>query len=152
MGGCLLISSLTGSKPMSGDRRFFDTNVVLYLLSADQAKADRAEELLAEGGIISVQVLNEFAAVASRKLGMSWPEIREVLDQVRAVSSVEPLLVETHERSLLVAERYGISLYDSLIVAAALLAGCSTLYSEDMQHGQIIEGQLTICNPFRASE
>ncbi|GAO35329.1 pilus assembly protein [Sulfuricella sp. T08] len=137
---------------MSGDRRFFDTNVVLYLLSADQAKADRAEELLAEGGIISVQVLNEFAAVASRKLGMSWPEIREVLDQVRAVSSVEPLLVETHERSLLVAERYGISLYDSLIVAAALLAGCSTLYSEDMQHGQIIEGQLTICNPFRASE
>ncbi|MHB9100625.1 MAG: PIN domain-containing protein [Sulfuricella sp.] len=134
---------------MSGDKRFFDTNVVLYLLSADQAKADRAEELLAEGGIISVQVLNEFAAVASRKLGMSWPEIREVLDQVRAVSIVEPLSVETHERGLLVAERYGISIYDSLIVAAALISGCSTLYSEDMQHGQIIEGQLTICNPFK---
>ncbi|MHB9102808.1 MAG: PIN domain-containing protein [Sulfuricella sp.] len=90
---------------MSGDKRFFDTNIVLYLLSADQAKADRAEELLAEGGIISVQVLNEFAAVASRKLGMSWPEIREVLDQVRAVSIVEPMAVETHERGLLVAER-----------------------------------------------
>lgn len=137
---------------MSGDKHFFDTNVVLYLLSADQAKADRAEELLAEGGIISVQVLNEFATVASRKLGMSWPEIREVLDQVRAVSIVEPLSAETHEHGLVVAERYGLSLYDSLIVAAALLSGCSTLYSEDMQHGQIIEGQLTICNPFRASE
>jgi predicted nucleic acid-binding protein len=137
---------------MSGDKHFFDTNVVLYLLSADQAKADRAEELLAEGGIISVQVLNEFATVASRKLGMSWPEIREVLDQVRVVSIVEPLSVETHEHGLVVAERNGLSLYDSLIVAAALLSGCSTLYSEDMQHGQIIEGQLTICNPFRASE
>ncbi|OFZ69633.1 MAG: pilus assembly protein [Betaproteobacteria bacterium RBG_16_58_11] len=137
---------------MSGDKRFFDTNIALYLLSADQAKADRAEELLAEGGIISVQVLNEFAAVASRKLGMSWPEIREVLDQVRAVSIVEPMSIETHERGLLVAERYGLSLYDALIVAAALLSGCSTLYSEDMQHGQIIEGQLTICNPFRAGE
>lgn len=137
---------------MSGDKRFFDTNIALYLLSANPAKADRAEELLAEGGIISVQVLNEFAAVASRKLGMSWPEIREVLDQVRAVSIVEPMKVETHERGLLVAERYGLSLYDALIVAAALLSGCSMLYSEDMQHGQIIEGQLTICNPFRGSE
>ena len=137
---------------MSDAKHFFDTNIVLYLLSADQAKADRAEALLAEGGIISVQVLNEFAAVASRKLGMSWPEIREVLDQVRAVSSVEPLLVETHQRGLSVAERYDLSLYDALIVAAALISGCSTLYSEDMQHGQIIEGQLTICNPFRASE
>lgn len=137
---------------MSGDKCFFDTNIALYLLSADQAKADRAEELLAEGGIISVQVLNEFAAVASRKLGMSWPEIREVLDQVRAVSIVEPISVETHERGLLIAERYGLSLYDALIAAAALLSGCSMLYSEDMQHGQIIEGQLTICNPFRAGE
>jgi len=137
---------------MSGDKRFFDTNIALYLLSADQAKADRAEELLAEGGIISVQVLNEFAAVASRKPGMSWAEIREVLDQVRAVSIAEPMSVETHERGLLVAERYGLSLYDALIVAAALLSGCSMLYSEVMQHGQIIEGQLTICNPFRASE
>ena len=136
---------------MNGDTHFFDTNIALYLLSADPAKADRAEELLAEGGIISVQVLNEFAAVASRKLGMSWPEIREVLDQVRAVSIVEPMSVETHERGLLVAERYGLSLYDALIVTAALLSGCSMLYSEDMQHGQIIEGQLTICNPFRAS-
>jgi predicted nucleic acid-binding protein len=135
---------------MSAAEVFFDTNVVLYLLSADAAKADRAEELLAAGGTISVQVLNEFAAVARRKLRMDWPEIREVLAPVRAVCSVEAISLETHDRAGEIAERYGLSVYDSLIVAAALLAGCKTLYSEDMQHGQVIERSLTICNPFRA--
>lgn len=134
---------------MSGAEAFFDTNVILYLLSADGAKADRAEELLAIGGVISVQVLNEFASVASRKLGMAWPEIREVLAQIRVVSPVAPLSVDTHDRALQVAERYGLSINDALIVAAALMAGCTTLYSEDMQDGQVIERQLTIKNPFR---
>jgi predicted nucleic acid-binding protein len=129
---------------------FFDTNVVLYLLSADAVKADRAEELLATGGMISVQVLNEFASVASRKLRLSWPEIRDVLAPVRVICPVVPLSAETHDRALLLVERYGLSLYDALIVAAALLAGCKTLYSEDMQHGQVIERQLTISNPFTA--
>lgn len=133
---------------MSAAEVFFDTNVVLYLLSADAAKADRAEELLAGGGAISVQVLNEFASVASRKLRMAWPEIAEVLAQVRAACAVEPLSVQTHERGLEVAQRYGLSLYDALIVAAALLAGCATLYSEDMHDGLVVEGTLTIRNPF----
>jgi predicted nucleic acid-binding protein len=136
---------------MSGGEDFFDTNVVLYLLSADQAKADRAEELLAIGGTISVQVLNEFVAVTSRKLRMSWIEIREVLAQVRAVCAVEPVTIETHERALRLAGRYGISIYDALIVAAALLANCKTLHSEDMHDGQVIERQLTIRNPFTTS-
>jgi predicted nucleic acid-binding protein len=136
---------------MSGGEDFFDTNVVLYLLSADPAKADRAEELLAIGGTISVQVLNEFVAVASRKLSMSWIEIREVLAQVRAVCVVKPVTIETHERALRLAERYGISIYDALIVSAALLANCKTLHSEDMQDGQVIERQLTIRNPFTTS-
>jgi len=133
---------------MSAGEDFFDTNVVLYLLSADADKADRAEELLAIGGTISVQVLNEFVAVASRKLHMSWIEIREVLAQVRAVCAVEPITVETHERALRVAERYGLSIYDALMVSAALIADCKTLYSEDMQDAQVIERQLTIRNPF----
>jgi len=136
---------------MSAGEDFFDTNVVLYLLSADTAKADRAEELLALGGTISVQVLNEFAAVASRKLRMSWTEIREVLAQVRAVCAVEPLTVETHERALRIAVRYRLSIYDALIVAAALMAKCQTLHSEDMQDGQVVERQLTIRNPFAPS-
>ena len=136
---------------MSGGEDFFDTNVVLHLLSADTTKADRAEELLAIGGTISVQVLNEFVAVASRKLRMSWTEIREVLAQIRAVCVVEPVTIETHNRALRIAERYGISIYDALIISAALLANCNTLHSEDMQDGQVIERQLTIRNPFTTS-
>lgn len=135
---------------MSGGDHFFDTNVVLYLLSADTAKADKAEDLIALGGAISVQVLNEFVAVASRKLRMPLAEVREVLSQIRAVCKVEPITTETHERALNIAERYGLSIYDALIVAAALLAGCTTLFSEDMQDGQVIDQQLTIRNPFGA--
>lgn len=133
---------------MSAVEAFFDTNVLLYLLSADAAKADRAEELLAGGGTISVQVLNEFAAVASRKLRMPWPDINEVLAQVRAVCEVQALTVQTHEQALTLAERYGLSLYDALIVSAALLAGCKTLWSEDMQDGQVMNRKLTVRNPF----
>lgn len=136
---------------MNGSEDFFDTNVVLYLLSADTAKADRAEDLLALGGTISVQVLNEFVAVASRKLRMSLMEIREVLTQIRAVCAVEPITVETHERALRIADRYGMSIYDALNVSAALLAGCETLHSEDMQDGQVIDRKLTIRNPFAAA-
>ena len=133
---------------MTAAEVFFDTNVVFYLLSEDAAKADRAEELLAAGGRVSVQVLNEFAAVASRKLRMGWTDIGEILTQVRAVCQVEPLSIETHERGLAIAARYGLSVYDAMIVASALLAGCKELYSEDLQHGQIFERQLTVRNPF----
>lgn len=136
---------------MSGAKAFFDTNVLLYLLSADTDKADRAEELLALGGTISVQVLNEFVAVASRKLRMPSTEVREILAQIRAVCDIEPITLETHERALDVSERYGLSIYDALIVSAALLAGCRILHSEDMHDGQVIEQQLTIRNPFAAS-
>jgi predicted nucleic acid-binding protein len=136
---------------MNGSENFFDTNVVLYLLSTDVAKADRAEELISLGGAISVQVLNEFVAVASRKLRMPWSDIRDVLSQIRAVCAVEPLTIETHDGALHIAERYGLSIYDALIVSAALLAGCKTLHSEDMQDGQVIERQLAIRNPFKSS-
>lgn len=133
---------------MSAAETFFDTNVLLYLLSAQPAKADRAEELIASGGVVSVQVLNEFAAVATRKLQMSWPEIRDFLAPIRAICKVDPLTAETHDRALDLAERYGFSFYDAAIVAAALLADCTILYSEDMQHGQLIDRQLKIQNPF----
>ena len=133
---------------MGGAERFFDTNVLLYLLSADATKADRAESALAAGGIVSVQVLNEFAAVASRKLRMPIPEVREVLEAVRAACDVVPLSEQTHDLGLQMAEKYGLSIYDAMIVAAALLADCRVIVSEDMQHGQVIEGRLTIRNPF----
>lgn len=134
---------------MSAAEAFFDTSVLLYLLSEDAKKADRAEELLASGGRISVQVLNEFAAVARRKLRMGWPEIGEVLAQMRAVCAVEPVAIETHERGLALAERHVLGVYDAMIVASALLAGCKVLYSKDLQHGQIFERQLSVRDPFR---
>lgn len=127
---------------------FFDTNILLYLLSSDAAKADWAEEALSAGGVISVQVLNEFSTVARRKLGLSIDEIREVLAPIRAVCRVEPLTGDTHDLGLQISERYGFSVYDAMIVAAALLAECRILYSEDMQHGQVIDKRLSVKNPF----
>lgn len=135
---------------MGRTEAFFDTNVLLYLLSGDAAKADRAETLVAAGGVISVQVLNEFASVASRKLGMSWTEIREVLETVRAVCHVESVSLETHDRGFTLSERYGFTIYDSMILASALLAGCNVLFTEDLQDGQSIDGKLTVRNPFTA--
>ena len=132
---------------MSEADSFFDTNVLLYLLSKDAAKADRAEALLASGGIVSVQVLNEFASVASRKLAMTISEIREILSTIRAICVVKPLDIETHELGLDIAERHKFSIYDGMIIAAAVRAGCSTLYTEDLQQGQMIE-KLKIRNPF----
>lgn len=129
--------------------RFCDTNILLYLLSADEAKADIAEETLAAGATISVQVLNEFAAVALRKLGMTVAEVRDALEPISAVCKIVPITVEVHKRGLLVAERYRLPIYDALIIAAALDANCSTLYTEDLQDGQIIENKLAIRNPFR---
>ncbi len=135
-------------RPTNVAKAFFDSNVLLYLLSADVAKAERAEALLAQGGTISVQVLNEFASVATRKCAMSHSDIREALLPIRGLCEVVPLTLEIHDRALRVAERYGFSIYDALIVGAALDAGCDTLYSEDLQDGQIIDGVLTINNPF----
>ena len=133
---------------MTDAKPFFDTNVLLYLLSEDTNKADRAEELIGNGAVISVQVLNEFAAVASRKLGMSWSEIKDVLGSIHAVCEIEPITVEIHNRGVGIAERYGFSFYDATIVATALGVGCETLYSEDLQDEQVIDNKLTIRNPF----
>ena len=133
---------------MKGTERFIDTDVLLYLLSSDDAKADRAEETLAGGGVLSVQVLNEFASVASRKLKMSIGEIRETLATIRALCKIVPISEDTHDMGLQIAERYGVSIYDSMVLASALIAGCKAVLSEDLQGGQIIEGRLEIQNPF----
>ena len=127
---------------------FFDTNVLAYLASTDAVKADQAEAAVASGGSISVQVLNELANVARRRMGMSWSELRAFLAAIRAVLTVHPLTIETHEAGLALSERYGFSVYDSMIVAAAIEAGCDTLWSEDMQHGMRLAEGLRIVSPF----
>lgn len=130
---------------------FFDTNVLLYLASSDVAKADRAEEIIAQGGVINVQVLNEIASVARRKMRMSWQDTRTFLNTVRALVTVHPITTDIHDAALHLAERYTLSIYDALIAAAALHARCETLWSEDLQHGMVIGGQLQIIDPFRAA-
>ncbi|MGO4156143.1 PIN domain-containing protein [Cupriavidus sp. YAF13] len=135
---------------MTARRAFIDSNVLLYLLSADTAKADRAEAVVQAGGRISVQVLNEITNVARRKLAMPWPEVSEVVRLIQSLCPVEPLTVETHEKGRQIAERYGFSVYDAMIIAAALLSDCEILYSEDMQDGMLIEEGLRVRNPFAA--
>jgi len=129
---------------------FFDTNVLLYVASGDPAKADRAEKLIAEGGSISVQVLNEVANVARRKMGLSWAETRAFLGGIRDLLPVRPITVDIHEARLALSERYGLSVYDAMIAASALEAGCDTLWSGDMHDGMLLDGRLRIVDPFRA--
>ena len=133
---------------MPETKAFIDTNILIYLLSEDSNKADRAETIVRAGGTISAQVLSELANVTHRKLAMSWMEINELLSLIRSLCPIEPLTIETHDLGIFMAERYKLSVYDAMIVAAALLGGCDALYSEDMQDGLLIDNQLRICNPY----
>jgi predicted nucleic acid-binding protein len=134
---------------MRGDRAFFDTNVILYAFAAGDPRTTTAEILLAGGGVVGVQILNEFVAVAVRKLAMPWEDVLDALAAIRVLCpSPVPLTVETHDRALQIAGEHGYHIYDSLVIAAALAASCNTLYSEDMHDGQTIDS-LTIRNPFR---
>lgn len=128
---------------------FFDTNVLLYLLSDDAAKANVAESVLAGGGHLSVQVLNEFTSVARRKAWLDWSEIDEVLDPVRGLCTVHPLTTETYDRARELAEQHRLGCWDGLLVASALLARCTVLLTEDLNSGEKFEG-LTVRNPFRS--
>lgn len=130
---------------MSAD--FVDTNVVLYLLD-NGPKADRAEALLAQRPRISVQVLNEVMVNCRRKAGLNWEETGTFLAGVQALCPVEEMTLQTHVVGRALAERYGFSVYDAMIVAAALTAGCTTLWTEDLHAGLLVEGQLRLVNPF----
>jgi len=129
---------------------FFDTNVLVYIVGQEDERTAVAEALVAGGGVLSVQVLNELAAVARRKLGLTWDEVGEALAAIRVLCpSPVALTIETHEAGLRIAAQYQFHIHDALVAAAALEAGCTTLYSEDLQDGQVIDGCLTIRNPFK---
>jgi predicted nucleic acid-binding protein len=133
-------------------RVFIDTNVLIYAIAQGDPRSTRAEELLASGGVLSVQVLNEFVSVARRKLLMSWNDVTQALDAFRVLCpSPLPITIETHEAALKIAQNHGYHIYDALVVATALEARCATLYSENLHDGQTIDGQLTIRNPFAPS-
>ena len=135
--------------PRSEAKPFFDTNILVYVTAPDPARTGAARALLAAGGIVSVQVLNEFTSVARSKLGFTWEEVREFIGTICSNNEVVPVTLETHEKGREVAERFRLNIFDGLIIAAAQLAGCAVLYSEDMHHGLTIDG-LSIRNPFVA--
>jgi predicted nucleic acid-binding protein len=131
-------------------KHFLDTNVLIYAVAKNDPRAAKAEALLASGSVISIQSLNEFVSVARRKLSMSWKQVNEFLDLICILCpDPVPILLDTHKVAVAIAEKYGYSIYDALIASAALECGCKTLYSEDLQDGQVINRQLTIRNPFR---
>ena len=126
---------------------FVDTNLVVYAFEPG-LKSERAVEVLADA-VISVQVLNEFANVCIRKMGCDRALLEQRISQIRSqICGIEPITEETHDLAREIAFGYKLSFYDSCLIASALLADCETFYSEDMQHGLLIEDQLQIINPF----
>jgi len=128
-------------------RPFFDTNIIVYLMSGEVEKAATAEALLARGGVVSVQVLNEFVSVARRKIALSWAETGEVLEALKANLEVVPVTRSVHERAVELAAAHGVHIYDANIVAAAIESGCDLIFSEDFQHGRSF-ASVRIENPF----
>lgn len=130
---------------------FSDTNIVLYTIGQDSRKAGIARGIVAARPLVSAQVVNEAVNVCLRKLGFDREKAYAFADSVMRRTDVLPVDEATIRKSAELAIRYQLSNWDALIAAAALLAGCNTLYSEDMQNGQVFEGQLTVVNPFLVS-
>jgi predicted nucleic acid-binding protein len=128
-------------------RAFVDTNILIYLNSPNERNYQKACALLGVGGVISVQVLNEYCSVCRRKYNRHWSTIAEACEDFSRAFEVYDLTIESQILARVYASRYGYSIYDANILASAKLAGCDTLWSEDMAHGQVIEG-VRITNPF----
>ncbi len=134
-------------RPALSPAVFFDTNVLVYIASADPLRSARAGALLREGGVVSVQVLNELVSVLLRKFRFDWESVETVLAVVHAHCEVVPLDLLMHQEALLLARLHQLSWYNALIVAAAQRAGARTLYTEGMQHGRGFDS-LRLVNPF----
>lgn len=130
------------------DKVFLDTNVVVYALLGEGEKARKAMDLL-PGATISVQVLNELVNVAKKKAGLNWSDIEALIPALMSLVKVELLTADIHIAGLQIGRRFGLSVYDSMIVSSAVAAKCGTLYTEDMQHEQAIDA-IVIRNPFRS--
>ena len=127
---------------------FLDTNIIIYSLGKDIEKRRQSIELISCRPFISVQVLNETVNTLIRKFSMPINDIKAIIKRLTIECRVKPLTEKIHFSALTIKERYQFSFYDSLIIASALESDCDILYSEDMQHRQIIDGQLQILNPF----
>jgi predicted nucleic acid-binding protein len=129
-----------------------DTNIAFYALTQN-AKTVLAETALAKANFLSVQVLNEYANASKRKRRHDWSEIQIDIELLRAwVSDIRPVNQTASADAVRIAARYQLAFYDALMIAVALANGATTLYSEDMQHGMVIDGTLTITNPFLSTD
>lgn len=129
-------------------RACLDTNILVYAFTNDR-RTSRADELLAADPILAVQSFNEFANVARRRLGWSRARISDALAALEVICPApQPLTFEVHRHAMALVWRHDLAIYDAMIVAAALAADCDTLWSEDMHDGLVVEGRLTIRNPF----
>ncbi|MDE2666211.1 MAG: PIN domain-containing protein [Acidobacteriota bacterium] len=126
---------------------FLNTNILIYAQGSG-AKSEVARQTILAGGVISVQVLSEFASVLRRKFAFEWDVIDEAIADLRtALDPVRPIGIETHTEAVALARSHGFGFYDALIVASALEAGCDVLLTEDLQPGRRI-ASLTILDPF----
>ena len=130
------------------DKLFADTNVLLYLLSDDVHKKSCAKDILLTYPLISTQVINEFSNVCIRKLKLPADQLLKALNGIEQFTTITQSTISTTRKAIHLQSRYQLQYYDSLIIATALENGCDILYSEDMQHGLVIDGQLKVVNPF----
>lgn len=127
---------------------FADTNIAIYAEGSDTHKAERATAIFESSPVISTQVVNETISALTRKYGFTLAEAHEVAASLLELCEVVPVTAETIREAIRLAALYQLSHWDSLIVAAALLADFEILYSEDLQHQQLFEKRLRVVNPF----
>ena len=138
------------------DKVFLDTNILIYSYSEDEIKkqaiANKVLEDYSENIVISKQVINELINVLFKKFKLSSDDIENAVLELDTFIPIVDFDITTQIKALRLKEKYKLQYYDALIVATALESGCTTLFSEDMQHHQVIDSVLTIVNPFVAEK
>lgn len=130
------------------DKYFVDTNILIYSIGNVIPKKIISVNLMCKNAVISTQIITESANVMSRKLKYGYSEIRSITDKFAEEMNLHIITHHTIRTSFDIAERYGYSYYDSQVIASALESACAILYSEDLQHNQLIENRLRIINPY----
>lgn len=131
------------------DKLTFDTNILIYAFGKQSDKRKQiAKDTLAHCSIISLQVVNETSYVLLKKFNFSIKELDKIIGFLRNSFLISDLTPTITDKTLHIVNRYGFSFWDSMILASSIDNGCSVLYSEDLQHDQIIDGQLKVINPF----
>jgi predicted nucleic acid-binding protein len=133
------------------DRIFIDTNILVYFISDDKSKKMRARDIMFSGEevYVSSQVISEFASVCFSKKLLNADDISTVTNQFLEVLEFAPVEESTIKKALQIKKTTRYSFWDSLVIASSVENNCSALYSEDLHAGHLIDGKLTIINPFK---